>query len=61
MKWAKKAWNNSTYDVTHKKPKQFFFIADAKTCRIFWGFEQLSSAIVSRDITTHKQVEAAGF
>jgi len=27
----------------HPKPKtEFFFIADSKTCRIFWGFEQLS-------------------
>jgi len=30
-----------TYDVTHKKT--FFFIADSKTCRLFWGFKQLSS------------------
>jgi len=24
---------------------KFLFIADSKTCRIFWGFEQHSSAI----------------
>ena len=48
MKWTKKAKKNSTYDVTHKKKSQnqkFFFITDAKTCWIFWGFEQLSSTI----------------
>jgi len=44
QKWPK---NYLTYDVTHKKTKtpNFFFIADSKTCRVFWGFEQLSSAI----------------
>jgi len=36
-----------------KKPEtqsQVFFIADMKTCWIFWGIEQLSSAIVDGDI-----------
>jgi len=39
---------NLTYDVTHKKLKPKWkkkFIADSKTCRVFWGFEQLSSTI----------------
>jgi len=33
------------YDITHKKPEtpKFVFIAIYKTCRIFWGFEQLFS------------------
>jgi len=47
--WAKVAKTYFTYDVSHKKtnPKTntFFFISDSKTCRVFWGFEQLSSAV----------------
>jgi len=36
----------STYDVTHKSETQkTFFIADSRTCQVFWGFEQLSSTI----------------
>jgi len=32
----------STYDISHKKTKpQIFFIADSKTCQVFWGFELL--------------------
>jgi len=27
------------------KTKKKIFIADSKTCRVFWGFNQLSSAI----------------
>jgi len=27
------------------KTKKIFFIADSKTCRVFWEFEQLSSTI----------------
>jgi len=27
------------------KTKHFFFIADLKTCWVFWGFKQVSSAI----------------
>jgi len=27
------------------KPQNFIFIADSKTWRVFWGFEQLSSTI----------------
>jgi len=50
MTWAKKVQSYSTYDVTHKKsemqkPRIFFFIADSKTCRLIWGFGQLSSAL----------------
>jgi len=51
-------------DVTHKKSETQnpnFFIADMKTCQVFWGFEQLSSAIVSRDIPTQTHVQTAGF
>jgi len=39
---------SSGYDVTHKKPATqnlTIFIANWKTCRIFWGFEPLSSTI----------------
>jgi len=36
-------------EVIHKKPETqnqtIFFIADSKTCQVFWGFEQLSSTI----------------
>ena len=42
------------------KSKNIFVIADAKTCRIFWGFEQLSGAIVGGDIPAQKHVETAG-
>jgi len=34
---SQKNWNPS--------PKKLFFIADSETCRVFWGFKQLSSAI----------------
>jgi len=27
------------------KTQNYFCIADSKTCRVFWGFEQLSSTI----------------
>jgi len=50
--YSQKIWN--------PKPK-FFFIADAKACQIFSGFEQLSSAIVGRDIPVQKHVQTAGF
>jgi len=40
---SQKDLNNSTYDVTHKKPEtqnqNIFCIADTKACQIFWGFE----------------------
>jgi len=60
MKWAK---NISTYAITHKKTQNqiFFFIADAKTCQIFWGFEQLFSEIVSADIPMQNHVQTTGF
>jgi len=65
MKWAKKVWNNSTYDITHKKiqnPKQkFFFHCRPKTCQIFWVFKQFFSAIVGDDILAQKHVQTAGF
>ena len=63
MKCAKKVLNYSTYDVTHKKPKtkKYFFIADAKTSHIFWGFEQLSSAIDAGVIPMQRHVQTAGF
>jgi len=41
--------------------KNYFVIADAKTCRIFWWFEQLSSAIVGRDIPMQIHVQTARF
>jgi len=45
-----------------QNPNQiFFFNADMKTCRIFWGFKQLCSAIAGRDIPTQKHVQTAGF
>jgi len=46
--WAKMAknlphlWHHSQRAETKK---QIFFIADSKTCRVFWGLEQLSNAI----------------
>jgi len=43
------------------KKQNTFFIADAKTCWIFWGFEQLSSTIVSEDLPAQKHVQTAGF
>jgi len=36
--------------IQNPKPKNFVFIADSKTCQVFWGFEQLSSAYIARDI-----------
>jgi len=64
MKWAKKAGNNSTYDVAHKKMKpktKKNFITDAKACQIFWGFEQLFSTVINRGISTQKHMQTAGF
>jgi len=44
------------------KTKQLFFIADSKTCRVFGGFEQLSSACGTRDTPLQRHVlTAAGF
>jgi len=40
---------------------RIFFIANAKTCWIFSGFEQLSSAMVGRDIPEQKNLQTAGF
>jgi len=45
----------------NSKPKNVTFIADVKTCQIFWGFEQLSSTIISRYIPMQKHVQTAGF
>jgi len=65
MKWAKKALNHSIYDVTHKKSKtqnkKFFFIADLKTCQIFWVFEQISSTYDARDIQVQRHVQTVDF
>jgi len=41
--------------------QNFCFIAYMKTFRIFWGFEQLSSAIVGIDNPMQKHVQTAGF
>ena len=48
-----------TYDITHKKPKTktIFFIADSKTSPVFWGFEQLFSAIDLRSYAVGKTTE----
>jgi len=43
--------------IKEMKNQKYFFIADVKTCRIFWGFEQLSSAIVGRDIPVQKLLD----
>jgi len=43
------------------KTKNIFFVADTRTCRIFWGFEQLSSTSIDRDIPAQKHVQTAGF
>jgi len=43
------------------KTKNFFFIADVKTCRILCGFEQLSNPIVSGDTPVQKHIQTAGF
>ena len=45
--WAKVV-KNLSYLWCHSQKtwnQNFFFIADLKTCRIFWGFEQLFSTI----------------
>jgi len=40
--------------------QNFCYIADVKTSWI-WGFEQLPSAIVSKDTPTQKHVQTAWF
>jgi len=48
--------------LTKKKQYQnYFLIADVKTCRIFWGFQKLSSTVVGRDIPVQKHMQTAGF
>jgi len=37
--------NDFTHNKTETKNQKIFFVADSKTCHIFWGFEQLSGAI----------------
>ena len=65
MKWAKKAWNYFTCDITHKKSKtqnqKNFFIADSNTCQVFWRFEQLSSAFGTRIMPAQRHMQTAGF
>jgi len=43
--------------LTNNPKPNFFFIADSKTCWVFWGFEQLSSASSAGDIP----MQTAGF
>jgi len=43
-KMAKKLPHLWHHSDKNPKPKHFF-TADSKTCRVFWGFEQLSSTI----------------
>jgi len=60
QKWPK---TYLSYDVTHKKnkTKHFFFIVDSKTCWVFWGFEQLSSAIGWEAMRLLSQPKYPGF
>ena len=48
-----------------KKPEtqiqKIFFIADMKTCQIFWGLEQITSTIVGGDAPMQKHLQTAGF
>jgi len=41
--------------------KIFFFIADSKTCQVFLGFEQLSSAIGQEVMPLLRHVKTAWF
>ena len=50
------SWKENQMELTKK-----LFIADAKTYQIFWGFAQLSSAIVGGDIPVQNHVQTAGF
>ena len=43
------------------KPKNVCYIADSKTCVVFWGFEQLSSAFGARVMLMQRHVQTAGF
>jgi len=43
------------------KTKHFFFIVDSKTCWVFWGFEQLSSAIGWEAMRLLSQPKYPGF
>ena len=56
---SQKGQNYSFYDVTHKKNNRFFFIADSKTCQVFCGFEQLSSAIGEEAMDLKRLVQTA--
>jgi len=49
-----------TTSLTKKlKPPKFFFTIDSKTCRVFWGFEQLSSTINWPDMELQSDVKIA--
>jgi len=65
VKWARVTWITSTYDVTHKKmcnPNQkLFFIANYKTCQVFWAFEEHSTAFGARVTLTQSQVRSGCF
>ena len=41
-------WWHHSQKIWNPKPKNFFCMADSKTCRIFWGFKLLSSAVVPK-------------
>ena len=55
--WAKSHLRRHSQKM---KPK-IFFIADLKTCRVFQGFEQLSSTICSGTIALVRQLKTGCF
>jgi len=63
MKWAKKAKTTPLMTPLTKNPKhkikKKFFIADSKTCKVFWGFKQLSSAIGRGAMDLQRHVQTA--
>jgi len=65
IEWADKASNYLTSNITHKKSQaktnNFFVIADLKTCQVFWGFEQISSAIGLGVIQLRRHMKTASF
>jgi len=53
-------WSHSQ-KIRNQKPNMFFFNADSKVCRVFWGFEQLSSTIEGQVIHLARHVQTAWF
>ena len=42
-------------EICNPQPKKFFFVANYKTCQVFWAFEQLSNTYSARVTLAHSR------